>query len=128
MSNFDLVLKNCLLVNEDEQTPVDIGIKNDRIEKIASEITEEAKETLDLEPFQDKWISFGWKVLNVNGHSHEELVNAFHKAKNSSKPTCIIANTIKGKGVSFMENSVLWHYRSPQGEEYEKALKELEDA
>tara|TARA_X000000950_G_C13805152_1_gene615272 strand:+ start:61 stop:870 length:810 start_codon:yes stop_codon:yes gene_type:complete len=86
------------------------------------------KETLDLEPFQDKWISFGWKVINVNGHSHEELLNAFHEAKKSSKPNCIIANTIKGKGVSFMENSVLWHYRSPQGEEYEKALKELEDA
>ena len=56
------------------------------------------------------------------------MLNAFHEAKKSSKPNCIIANTIKGKGVSFMENSVLWHYRSPQGEEYEKALKELEDA
>ena len=55
MSNFDLVLKNCLLINEDEQTPVDIGIKNDRIEKIASEITEEAKETLDLEGRYRSW-------------------------------------------------------------------------
>ncbi len=82
--------------------------------------------TLALEPFKDKWESFGWNTLEIDGHNHNDLFSAltsFHE-----KPTCVIANTIKGKGVSFMENSILWHYRSPQGDEYESALSELEDA
>ena len=84
------------------------------------------KDTIKLEPFRDKWISFGWDVKEVDGHKHEELIDVltFDINKNE-KPTCIIAHTIKGKGVSFMENSVLWHYRTPQGEEYERALEEL---
>jgi len=84
------------------------------------------KDTVKLEPFRDKWISFGWNVKEVDGHNHEELIDIldFDILKNE-KPTCIIAHTIKGKGVSFMENKVLWHYRTPQGEEYEKALEEL---
>ncbi|MFL2746758.1 MAG: transketolase [Gammaproteobacteria bacterium] len=85
-------------------------------------------ETLDLEPFSEKWRSFGWEVIDTDGHDHKELLISFNKASKSSKPTCIIANTIKGKGVSFMENSVLWHYRSPQGKELEDAIKELENA
>lgn len=83
--------------------------------------------TLELEPFSMKWKSFGWNVVEVDGHDHRLLGSAFLKAKGEiEKPTAIICHTIKGKGISFMENSVLWHYRSPQGEEYEQAVKELD--
>jgi transketolase len=83
-------------------------------------------ETLNLEPFPDKWKSFGWAVEEVDGHDHEAIKTLFAKVPfTQGKPTCIIAHTTKGKGVSFMENSVLWHYRSAQAEEYENALQEL---
>ncbi len=93
-----------------------------KIQSLAS-----TEETLRLEPFADKWVSFGWDISEVDGHNHEALSETLNiKASLLNKPKCIIAHTVKGKGISFMENSVLWHYRSPQGEEYEKALKELE--
>ena len=85
--------------------------------------------TIALEPFTDKWAAFGWNVLQVDGHDTEALRAAFGQAKanlGTGKPTVIIAETTKGKGVSFMENDILWHYRTPQGEEYEAALAELE--
>jgi len=81
-------------------------------------------ETLNLEPFAEKWKSFGWDVHEVNGHDINEL-RCVLSIKNDYKPKCIIANTIKGKGVSFMENNILWHYRSAQGEEFKAALNEL---
>jgi len=85
-------------------------------------------ETLELEPFADKWLAFGWRVREVDGHDHDRLAASLDiKPEIGSPPTCVIAHTIKGKGVSFMENTVLWHYRSPQGEEFEAALRELED-
>jgi transketolase len=86
------------------------------------------EETLALEPFKDKWSSFGWNVVSINGHDHDQI-NKSLKNTNSSKnkPSVIIANTVKGKGVSFMENKVLWHYRSAQGEEYSAAMLELEN-
>ena len=85
--------------------------------------------TIALEPFTDKWRAFGWNVLQVDGHDVAALQAAFAQAKanrGTGKPTVIIAETTKGKGVSFMENDILWHYRTPQGEEYDAALKELE--
>jgi len=85
--------------------------------------------TLRLEPFEQKWRDFGWLAESVDGHDTEALKAAFGRAKEhagSGKPSVILANTVKGKGVSFMENNILWHYRTPQGEEYEAALKELE--
>lgn len=85
-------------------------------------------ETLELEPFADKWKSFGWSVTEVDGHDHQKLKTAFSKLPfEKNKPNCIIAHTTKGKGVSFMENSVLWHYRTAKGEELNNALKELEN-
>jgi transketolase len=85
-------------------------------------------DTLELEPFADKWVSFGWHVLEANGHDHVELKKSFELAKKEeSRPSVVICHTTKGKGISFMENSVLWHYRSPQGEEYWKAIQELDD-
>ena len=86
-------------------------------------------ETLRLEPFEQKWKDFGWNALSVNGHDTDALQKAFDWAKEnagSRKPSVILAHTVKGKGVSFMENDILWHYRTPQGEEYDAALKELE--
>ena len=81
-----------------------------------------------VEPFADKWQSFGWEVVEVDGHDHDEIIAATGRAPiEEDRPTVIIAHTTKGKGVSFMEDTVLWHYRSPQGEEYEAAMKELEE-
>jgi transketolase len=82
--------------------------------------------TLGLEPFVDKWQAFGWNVIEIDGHNHEQLLSAC-ESNVAGKPLCIVANTTKGKGISFMENQVLWHYRSPQGEEYDAAINELEN-
>ena len=85
------------------------------------------EDTLSLEPFVDKWQAFGWNVVDVDGHDHQKLLDACGSMV-TGKPLCIIANTTKGKGVSFMENNILWHYRSPQGEEYNAAMQELDNA
>jgi transketolase len=79
-----------------------------------------------LASVKEKWKSFGWGVREINGHNHDEILSVCRDLPfKKGRPNCIIAHTIKGKGVSFMENTVLWHYRSPQDEEYEAALKEL---
>lgn len=83
--------------------------------------------TLALEPFADKWRAFGWHCVEVDGHDHDALHAMFEKLpRGTGAPTCILAHTVKGKGVSFMEHQVLWHYRTPQGEELAAALRELE--
>lgn len=83
-------------------------------------------ETLQLEPFADKWKAFGWSVAEVDGHDHTSLYAHLSSVPTKTgKPSCFIAHTIKGKGVSFMEKSVLWHYRTPRGSEYDEALNEL---
>ena len=71
--------------------------------------------------------AFGWKVIEIDGNDHKDLKMAFEKAKlEKEKPTVIIANTIKGKGISFMEKNILWHYRFPHnGWEYDCAVNEL---
>ena len=85
--------------------------------------------TLSLSPFEKKWEAFGWNVYNIDGHNHDEIRNALNEAKKSQdKPTVIIANTVKGNGISFMENDILWHYRFPhEGEEYDGAIRELHE-
>ena len=85
---------------------------------------EDTESTLRLEPLSNKLESFNWEVQIIDGHNHKDLTTAFYKL-NSNKPNLIIANTTKGKGVSFMENNVLWHYKSPSKEDYEKAYEEL---
>ena len=83
-------------------------------------------EIIELEPLFEKWASFGWRVLEINGHDHGEIISALRKGVSSSnKPTVLIANTVKGKGVSFMENNNLWHYRTPSDGEFEEAVNEL---
>lgn len=97
-------------------------IDYNKIQSLAS-----VAETLGLEPFTDKWASFGWAVTEVDGHDHQALEEAFSAIPATvTKPTCVIAHTTKGKGVSFMEDSVLWHYRTARGEEFDNALAELE--
>ena len=75
---------------------------------------------------QDKLKAFNWKVYDVDGHDIESIYNTLELAKNSDFPVAIIAHTIKGKGVSFMENNAGWHGKAPNKDEFEKALKELE--
>jgi transketolase len=84
-------------------------------------------DTLALEPFADKWLSFGWTVREVDGHDHIAMRRLFEDVPfEQDRPSCVIAHTTKGKGVSFMQNTVLWHYRTARGEEYEAARRELE--
>ncbi|MDQ6770964.1 MAG: transketolase [Gemmatimonadota bacterium] len=84
-------------------------------------------ETIRLEPFADKWRAFGWGVIEVDGHDHDAMGAVFSSLPlELGKPSCVIANTVKGKGVSFMEHSVLWHYRSAKGEELANAERELQ--
>jgi transketolase len=84
--------------------------------------------TLALEPFADKWRAFGWTVQEVDGHDHAALKAACGAAAQERSPTCILAHTVKGRGISFMEDQVLWHYRTPRGAELEAALDALDDA
>jgi transketolase len=84
------------------------------------------KDIMNLEPIAAKWQAFGWNVLEIDGHNMKEILAAFDQAKTvKGKPTIIIAHTIKGKGVSFMEGVVDFHGRAPTKEEAEKALEEL---
>lgn len=87
--------------------------------------------TIELENFGQRWQAFGWNVIEINGNDHKQLKEAFRKAEENRtsephKPTVIIANTIKGCGVSFMQNDILWHYRFPHsGWEYDTAVTEM---
>jgi len=84
------------------------------------------KDTLNLEPLQEKWVAFGWSVKTIDGHDVSAIEAALKSVPfEPGKPSCIIANTIKGKGVSFMENNNLWHYRTPDEAELKHALEEL---
>lgn len=80
----------------------------------------------DLEPLEDKWRAFGWDVLRIDGHDMSEILRALRIPPSHDKPRIIIADTIKGKGVSFMENNVSWHGVAPSEEELRKALEELQ--
>jgi len=84
------------------------------------------KEILNLEPLADKWIAFNWAVREIDGHNEEHIEDALTSLPfDSEKPSCIIAHTIKGKGVSFMENQLAWHYKSPDEELLNQALYEV---
>jgi transketolase len=84
------------------------------------------RDIMNLEPFPAKWQAFGWQVIEVNGHSISQLTQAFDQAKEiKGQPAVIIAHTIKGKGVSFMENNADFHGKAPNAEEVKLALKEL---
>lgn len=88
------------------------------------------KETLNILPIKEKFISFGWEYYECDGHNHSKLKLTMNKSYNSrnGKPKIIVANTIKGKGVSYMENKVEWHYRSPDDSLLREAINEIENA
>jgi len=84
------------------------------------------REVMNLEPLGEKWRSFGWHVIEIDGHAFEQTLDAFKQAGLlKGQPTMIVAHTIKGKGVSFMENNLAFHGKAPTPEEAERALKEL---
>lgn len=83
-------------------------------------------EVMNINPITDKWKSFGWNVVAIDGHDYDQIFDALEKAESTkNQPTVIIAKTVKGKGVSFMENQAGWHGNAPKKEEAEKALEEL---
>jgi transketolase len=82
---------------------------------------------MDLEPLSDKFEAFGWNVLEIDGHDMRAILQAFQTARDTEdKPTVIIAHTVKGKGVSFMEDTHAWHGKAPNDEELDRAIKEIE--
>ena len=95
------------------------------IDKNNLQIDGNTDDVKSLEPLDKKLNSFGWEVKEVDGHNEDELEKAFIEAKKSTKPFAVIANTIKGKGVSYMENNALWHGKAPNDDELKIALEEL---
>lgn len=83
------------------------------------------EEVNSARPIDKKFEAFGWETIVIDGHDFEQIESALEKAKKSDKPVAIIANTVKGKGVSFMENAVGWHGKAPGDEQYEQAMAEL---
>jgi transketolase len=84
------------------------------------------EEVLNLEPFADKWRAFGFEVRSIDGHNFGQMMEAFESPRKEKKPLAIVAKTIKGKGVSFMENTLDWHYLNLNQELFDKAMAELE--
>lgn len=92
-----------------------------------SQIDGYIKDVMNLEPLKEKLTAFNWNVVEIDGHNFDEIENALNRARNTKgKPTYIIAHTIKGKGVSFMEDNVEWHGKAPNEKETELALAELQ--
>ena len=90
------------------------------------QIDGDVDKVMSIYPLKDKFISFGWEVIEIDGHNFDEIKGALAKAREvKGKPTAIIAKTIKGKGVSFMENNAGWHGKAPSKEEFELVIKEL---
>lgn len=89
------------------------------------QITGCVKDVMNIEPLSDKWKAFGWAVLEIDGHDMNEIVGALKDARTMTQPTVILAKTVKGKGVSFMENNADWHGKALNDEQYAKAKLEL---
>jgi len=97
------------------------------IDKNNLQITAPTADVMNTDPLDEKFRSFGWTVKVVNGNDIDELIGAFNSLPfEKGKPSAIIANTIKGRGISFMENEVKWHHGVPDKEQYEKAMQELD--
>jgi len=90
------------------------------------QIDGDVRQIINIHPIKEKLQAFHWHTIEIDGHDYNQIISAFEEAKNTKgKPTCIIAHTIKGKGVSFMENNFKWHGVAPNKEQYEKAMAEL---
>ena len=98
------------------------------VDNNAQQLDDFTDKILSLKPMAEKWKSFGWNVEEIDGHDFTQVIPALEKARAnaSEKPTCVIANTVKGKGVSFMEHQIKWHGVAPKPEEVAAAVKELE--
>jgi transketolase len=86
------------------------------------------QDTNDLEPLADKWRAFGWDVADVDGHDHGALLAALERDKGRDRPLCVIARTVKGRGISFMEDQVHWHHGVLNPAQFEQAMRELQQA
>jgi transketolase len=81
---------------------------------------------MPIEPIDKKFESFGWRAIKIDGHDFEEIIGAFAEARQEKdRPTCIIAKTIKGKGVCYMENQLGWHGKAPNDEEFDIAISDI---
>lgn len=99
------------------------------IDKNGLQMDDFTEKVMPMHPIDKKFEAFNWQVMTINGHDMKEILITLEKAKkNKNKPVCIIANTIKGKGVSFMENIRKWHGKAPNQQEYEIAIKEIEES
>ncbi|MEX2322713.1 MAG: transketolase [Acidimicrobiia bacterium] len=83
------------------------------------------EDTIALEPLEDKWKAFGWSTSRIDGHDHSQIASAIRRAGRTTAPTCIVAETTKGKGVTFMEDQVVWHYRSLSGDPLADAIEQV---
>lgn len=109
--------ESAMIANHHNLDNLTVIVDRNRLQSLTS-----TEETLKLEPFEDKWKAFGWETRVEDGHDYEALSKAFMK---SNRPTCVISETTKGKGVDFMENSVLWHYKSPAPDDVINAFSQL---
>ncbi len=91
------------------------------------QIDGDVREVMNPTPLDEKFKAFGWNVIVIDGHNFDEIASAVQMSKKSDKPTAIIAKTVKGKGVSFMENKAEWHGSAPNSEQYEQGMRELEE-
>ncbi|WNQ13138.1 transketolase [Paenibacillus aurantius] len=99
------------------------------IDRNRLQISGPTDEVMGLEPLEEKWASFGWHVVSIDGNDMQELVQTFEAVPQvADKPTLVMANTVKGKGVSFAENVAHWHHHVPNDAEWEKALSELDSS
>lgn len=92
------------------------------------QITGRTRDVCSNEPLDEKFRAFGWALRSVDGHNYEQLTQALSGPAEKGKPTCVIANTVKGKGISFMENAAKWHHGVPTDDEFNCAIEELEAA
>ena len=92
------------------------------------QITGHTRDVMSNEPLDEKWRAFGWEVRSINGHDYAALTKVLTEPSTSGKPVFVIANTVKGKGVSFMENVAKWHHGVPSEAELKQALDELDAA
>jgi len=96
-------------------------IDRNRLQSIKS-----TEDTIKLEPLLDKFKAFGWDSMEIDGHSFIELESAINSLPHEDKPRVVICNTVKGKGVSYMENKIEWHYKTPTGDLFDQAIKEVQ--
>lgn len=111
--------ESALLASHHNLKNLTVIIDRNRIQSLGH-----TEQILKLDPLPPKWQSFGWDVVEIDGHDHKSIIQAL--LKDPEKPLCVIANTVKGKGVSFMENELKWHYKYASPEEVELAIGEIE--